>query len=76
MAALAPLSLDIRDDSAAHAGHAGSSGGGHFTLTVISPCFSGKSKVMRHRLVYQALHELIPNRIHALSIAAYAPDEL
>jgi len=76
LAELSPMTLDIRDDSALHAGHAGSSGGGHFTLTIVSSHFSGKSRIMRHRVVYQSLEDLIPSRIHALSIRAYAPDEL
>ena len=46
-----------------------------FTLTIISSHFSGKSRIMRHQIIYQALQDLIPARIHALSIAAYAPDE-
>lgn len=74
LAALEPLRLDIRDDSARHKGHAGSTGGGHFTLYVTSSHFLGKSPIMRHRLVYQALHDLIPNRIHALSIHASCPE--
>ena len=76
LAELSPTTLDIRDDSALHAGHAGSSGGGHFTLMIVSSHFSGKSRIMRHRVVYQTLEDLIPSRIHALSIRAYAPDEL
>ena len=76
LAELSPTTLDIRDDSALHAGHAGSSGGGHFTLMIVSSHFSGKSRIMRHRVVYQSLEDLIPSRIHALSIRAYAPDEL
>ena len=76
LAALEPQALELRDDSAQHAGHAGSSGGGHYTLTLVSSHFSGKSRIMRHRIIYQALQDLIPSRIHALSISAYAPDEL
>ncbi|OIQ88591.1 transcriptional regulator BolA [mine drainage metagenome] len=75
LAALAPVRLDIEDDSARHAGHAGNGGGGHFTITIVSSHFSGKSRIMRHRVVYQALEDLIPARIHALSIRAHAPDE-
>ncbi len=74
LAALEPVRLDIRDDSARHQGHAGSGGGGHFTLRVVSSHFCGKSPIMRHRLVYQALQDLIPARIHALSIHASCPD--
>jgi BolA protein len=72
---LEPQLLEIVDDSAQHAGHAGNKGGGHFTLTVVSSHFSGKSQIMRHRIIYQALQELIPSRIHALSISAYAPED-
>ena len=72
---LQPTQLDIHDDSALHAGHAGNTGGGHFTLNIVSTQFSGKSQVLRHRAVYQALADLMPQRIHALSIRAYAPDE-
>lgn len=75
LAALEPQLLEIVDDSAKHAGHAGSSGGGHFTLTIVSSHFSGKSQIMRHRAIYQALQDLIPTRIHALSITALTPDE-
>ena len=75
LAGLDPVLLEIVDDSAQHAGHAGNSGGGHFTLTLVSSQFSGKSQIMRHRLIYQALQDLIPARIHALSISAIAPDE-
>lgn len=75
LASLEPQLLEIVDDSAKHAGHAGSTGGGHFTLTVVSSQFSGKSQIMRHRAIYQALQDLIPARIHALSISALTPDE-
>lgn len=74
--ALAPISLSIQDDSALHAGHAGNQGGGHFTLSMTSSHFSGKSQIMRHRLIYQTLADLMPNKIHALSIKAYAPDDI
>ncbi len=76
MQSLAPTKLDIMDDSAMHAGHKGNGGGGHFTLTITSSHFSGKSQIMRHRLIYQALADLIPQKIHALSIQAFTPDEL
>ena len=73
---LEPTSLEIEDDSALHAGHKGNSGGGHFTLNMTSSHFCGKSQIMRHRLIYQQLSDLIPGKIHALSINANAPDEL
>ncbi|MBF4987284.1 BolA family transcriptional regulator [Methylophilus sp. 14] len=73
--ALAPSQLEIQDDSDLHRGHAGNSGGGHFTLKVKSSLFSGKSQIMRHRMVYQCLQDLMPHRIHALSIKAFSTDE-
>lgn len=76
LSVLEPTQLDIRDDSALHQGHAGNSGGGHFFLTITSAQFAGKSPVMRHRQVYAILGDLIPQRIHALSIQAFAADEL
>ena len=73
---LAPSTMNIDDESAMHAGHAGNKGGGHFKLTMTSSHFCGKSQIMRHRLIYQILADLIPSKIHALSIHALAPDEL
>ena len=75
LAVLEPISLEIQDDSALHAGHAGNTGGGHFTLTIVSSQFSKKSPIIRHRLVYQALADLIPQRIHAISILAISPTD-
>jgi BolA protein len=75
LAALAPVRLELRDDSALHAGHAGNTGGGHFHVVIVSSQFCGKSLIMRHRSIYQALSGLIPHRIHALSIQAIATDE-
>lgn len=74
--ALEPQELSLQDDSALHVGHAGNQGGGHFSLNISSAHFSGKSQVMRHRLVYAQLADLIPNKIHALSINATVPQEL
>jgi len=73
--ALAPQQLEIQDDSDQHRGHAGNTGGGHFTIKVKSSLFSGKSQIMRHRMVYQCLQDLMPHRIHALSIQALSTDE-
>ena len=70
-----PLELHIVDDSHLHAGHAGNDGGGHITVTIVSSHFSGKSRIMRHQSIYQALQDLIPGRIHAISIKAMTPDE-
>jgi BolA protein len=76
LTALNPENIDIFDDSAAHAGHAGAaSGGGHFDVTIVSAIFEGKKSLERHRMVYQPLADLIPSQIHALSIRALTPDE-
>jgi BolA protein len=73
---LAPDALEVFDDSHEHAGHAGAKeGGGHYQLVIVSRKFAGKSAVARHRLVYEALSDLMPKRIHALAIRAYAPEE-
>lgn len=75
LAGLQLISLNIKDDSALHAGHAGNTGGGHFTVKIVSSQFSQKSQIIRHRLIYQALNDLIPQQIHALSILAISPDD-
>jgi BolA family transcriptional regulator, general stress-responsive regulator len=74
-ALLAPLHLEIEDDGARHAGHAGAASGGHFNVTIVTPAFAGKSRVARHRLVYDALADAMRDGIHALAIAAYTPEE-
>ncbi|HYM48320.1 MAG TPA: BolA family protein [Burkholderiaceae bacterium] len=68
--------VEIVDESAQHAGHAGARLGGHFALTVVSPKFNGLNAVQRHRLVYDALDELMRTEIHALSIRALTPGEV
>ena len=74
---LAPESIDIVDESHLHAGHAGArAGGGHFVVTLVSARFDGKNPVQRHRMVYDALGEMMQKEIHALNIHAYAPNEL
>jgi BolA protein len=75
-AALQPVSLQVGDDSHLHAGHAGAREGRHFSVRVVSPRFNGLSRVARHRLVYDALRNLIPQGIHALAIDARDPGEL
>ena len=77
LAALAPLALDLRDESAQHAGHAGArpSGGSHWQLTIVSEAFRGRSAVARHRMVYEALGDLMKRDIHALRIEALAPEQ-
>lgn len=60
-----------------HAGHAGAAGGGgHFSVSIVSDKFSGKSMIERHRAVYLAVNDMMPAEIHALSIKALAPDEI
>ena len=76
LAALQPSRLELTDDSALHTGHEGAkSGGGHYRLTIVSPQFSGKNTVARHRMIYAALGTMMQQQIHALAIRAYAPDE-
>ena len=75
--ALAPVQLDIIDDSHRHAGHAGAAaGGGHFSVRIVSDKFSKHKLIERHRMVYQAVSDLMPAEIHALSITAVTPEEL
>lgn len=77
LAILEPEALEIGDDSALHAGHEGArSGGGHYSLTIVSPMFSGKLTIARHRMIYNALGDLMQTKIHAISIMAFAPGEL
>ncbi len=73
LAALQPSQLDIRDDSARHAGHPGAREGGHFHVTITAAAFAGVSRVERHRMVYAAAAELMGRDIHALSIDARVP---
>jgi BolA protein len=74
LASLSPAQLEIIDDSAKHAGHAGArDGGGHYRLLIVSPAFVGCNTMQRHRLVYDSLGPLMKREIHALSIDARAP---
>ena len=77
LAALDPVSLELVDESARHAGHSGARPGGntHWKLNLVSMKFSGLSGVARHRLVYQALGDLMHDPIHALAITASTPEE-
>ena len=75
-AALAPVLLQVRDDSHLHAGHAGAREGGHYRLVLVSAAFVGKNTVARHRQVFSLLGDLMRTRIHALGIKAFAPDEV
>ncbi len=72
---LQPEILEIIDNSAAHAGHAGAKSGGHYFVTIVSQAFEGKSLVQRHQLIYQALGDLMKQQIHALGINALSPSE-
>jgi BolA family transcriptional regulator, general stress-responsive regulator len=70
---LQPSDLQVQDDSAAHAGHAGAASGSHFTVRLTSERFTGLSRLARHRLVYDALSDLMARGIHALAIEARSP---
>lgn len=73
--ALQPESLDIEDDSASHAGHTSAGNAGHFNVTIVSNKFNGLSLIKRHRLVYDAVTDIMNTEIHALSMKTYTPDE-
>ncbi len=76
LATLAPIEIEIIDESHLHAGHAGArSGRGHYALRIRSAMFAGKNPIQRHRIVYEALGEMMQTDIHALSIKALAPGE-
>ncbi len=73
---LEPDSVEIVDDSAKHKGHEGAkAGGGHFNVTIVAKIFQNKTLIQRHRLVYDALNEMMKQEIHALSIKAITPEE-
>jgi BolA family transcriptional regulator, general stress-responsive regulator len=75
-ARLRPLHLQVRDDSGRHAGHAGAAaGGGHFDVVVVSPLFEGIVPLDRHRMVHEALADLMGGAIHALALKTLAPSE-
>ena len=75
-ASLAPDACEVEDESSLHAGHAGAaSGGGHYRLRLVSSRFVGQPRIARHRLVYDALHEMMQNDIHPLAITALTPAE-
>ena len=74
---LSAESVEIEDQSHLHAGHAGASGGGgHYEVTIVASCFKGLNTLARHRLVYEAVGDLMKKEIHALSIQAYSAEEL
>lgn len=75
-AGLEAVHVEVEDDSARHAGHAGARGGaGHFNVVVVSERFEGKNRVARHRAVYAAVDDMMPSEIHALSAQAFTPAE-
>jgi len=74
--AFEPVFLDVLDQSAAHAGHAGAaSGGGHFRVLLVSPIFDGLGQVQRQRRVYEVLREEMSGAVHALSMTCMSPAE-
>jgi len=76
LTALQPVRLDIRDDSAKHAGHAGARDGrGHFSVSIVSAAFDGLSPIQRHKRVYAAMGALMDTDVHALAIVAKTPAE-
>ena len=77
LATLSPVALELRDESGQHAGHSGArpSGGSHWQLTIVSEAFRGQTPVARHRMVYEALGDLMEHDVHALKIEAKAPEQ-
>lgn len=75
-ARFAPTELLIKDQSHMHAGHEGARDGrGHFDVTIVSTSFEGQNRIQRHRMVYDALTDLLATDIHALRIKAFTPSE-
>ena len=76
-AALSPQRLDVIDNSASHAGHAGAhpEGESHFQVLVVSEAFEGKNRVQRQRMVYEAIAEEMANHVHALELKTLTPAE-
>lgn len=74
--ALAPTSLQVKDQSHLHAGHAGAKEGkGHFEVNIVSETFQGMNRIGRHRMIYDALGAFMDSDIHALKINAFSPAE-
>jgi BolA protein len=74
-AAFQPEALNIYNDSARHAGHAGAGEATHFRIVLTAEAFRGQSRVARHRMIYSALAGEFEGGLHALQITAMAPDE-
>ncbi|HEY2418933.1 MAG TPA: BolA family protein [Steroidobacteraceae bacterium] len=72
---LLPAHLEVRDDSAAHVGHASAGGKGHFRLRIVSTCFAGLKPLQRHRLVNDVLSALFATELHAVAMETLTPDE-
>lgn len=74
---LNPLEIQVVDQSHKHAGHAGArpEGESHFLVSIVSPLFTGKTRIERHRMVNDLLADLLQNQIHALSLKAFTPEE-
>jgi BolA family transcriptional regulator, general stress-responsive regulator len=77
-AAFQPVNLEIVDESAKHAGHAGARPGGetHFRVKIVAAAFKGQPRLARQRAIYAALAEEMQGRVHALALTALAPDEV
>jgi len=74
-AAFSPVDLRVKDQSHLHAGHAGARDGkGHFEVRIVADAFVGKNRIQRHRMVFEALHDMMQTDIHALSVHAHAPN--
>jgi BolA protein len=75
--AFSPESLEVKDESHLHEGHAGHRPGGqtHFRVYIVSPAFKGKSRIERHRMINATLSEELAGSVHALAIHAQAPGE-
>jgi BolA protein len=75
-AAFSPVDILVKDQSHLHAGHAGARDGkGHFEVRIVAQAFAAKSRVERHRMVFEALNDMMQTDIHALSVHALAPDD-
>jgi BolA protein len=75
---LAPASIEVVDESHRHAGHAGAQPGGetHYHVEIVATRFAGMSRIARHRLVHEIVHEEFENGLHALSLKLLTPDEV
>ncbi len=73
LAVLAPVAVELVDEDHQHVGHGAT--GGHWQLTIVSEAFRGQAPLARHRMVYEALGDLMKREIHALRIEAFAPEQ-